>query len=214
MQKKTLRVQKTARYFLLGEPGPEIKECWFVLHGYAQSAASFIKRFAPLQHPKRLFIAPEGLHRFYRNGVNGKTGASWMTSDDRLDDIIDYLGYLNQLMDLIKQDLPSECIFFICGFSQGGATAVRWVQDQPKLFTRGILWGAAFPPDLQLEKLSQGPPWWCFTGNNDPYFTVSTVLSQQKETLMQILPEAKFFNFEGGHEITESALLELGKMLS
>lgn len=211
MQKKTLRVQKTARYFVLGESGPHIRECWFVLHGYAQTASSFLSRFEPVQRDYRLIIAPEGLHRFYREGLSGKTGASWMTSDDRQDDIRDYLDYFNQLIAMIRDELPPECRFLVLGFSQGGATAVRWVQENPGQFYRAILWGAAFPPDMKIEKLLAGPPWWCFAGNNDPF--LNATFEENKILINSLLTSVEYFNYEGGHQIPELPLLELEKML-
>jgi hypothetical protein len=45
----------------------------------------------------RIIIAPEGLSRFYRKGFSGDVVASWMTKDDRLDDMEDYVRYLNDL---------------------------------------------------------------------------------------------------------------------
>lgn len=212
MEKKTIRVQKTARYFLLGEPGPQIRECWLVLHGYAQTASSFLKRFIPVQNADRLIVAPEGLHRFYREGSSGKTGASWMTSDDRLDDIGDYLVYLNQLIDSLRPALNDDCRFILLGFSQGGATAVRWAQNRPELFSKGILWGAAFPPDLQLEQINKGPEWWCFTGTDDPYFKGHSTINHRTK-LDHWIPQIKHFRFEGGHDIPPQALLQMEEML-
>ena len=36
-------------------------------------------------------MAPEGLSRFYLEGFSGKVGATWMTREDRLNDIDNYL---------------------------------------------------------------------------------------------------------------------------
>ena len=39
-------------------------------------------------------IAPQGLHKFYLEGTSGRVGASWMTKENREDDIKNYLVYL------------------------------------------------------------------------------------------------------------------------
>ena len=88
MNKKEIKVPKTARYFTIGnEEQPD--EIWFVLHGYAQLANYFIEKFRVLESKNILVVAPEGLHRFYWNGMSGRVAASWMTKEDRLTDIAD-----------------------------------------------------------------------------------------------------------------------------
>ncbi|MCP5046462.1 MAG: phospholipase, partial [bacterium] len=60
MKKETIKVTKTARYFLLGEPGPHIRRVWFVCHGYGQLADDFLKEFQVLDNSHHLVVAPEG----------------------------------------------------------------------------------------------------------------------------------------------------------
>jgi hypothetical protein len=91
MVKKNIIVTKTARYFISGEPSESIEQVWFVCHGYAQLANYFIRNFEILNDGKNLIIAPEGLNRFYWKGFSDRVVASWMTKEDREDDIKDYL---------------------------------------------------------------------------------------------------------------------------
>jgi hypothetical protein len=50
-------------------------------------------------------VAPEGLSRFYFeggfHGPGSKVGATWMTREDRLAKIEDYVGYLDALHDAV-----------------------------------------------------------------------------------------------------------------
>ena len=79
-----LSVEKTARYFTMGEGKANCQYLWIVLHGYGQLASSVIKRFKTLDPDKHFVLAPEGLSRFYwGEGFGGKAVASWMTSEDR-----------------------------------------------------------------------------------------------------------------------------------
>src|SRR3546814_5982443 len=96
----SITVPRTARYYTMGEPQDQPRELWYVCHGYAQLGSRFIRRFAPLDDGTRLIVAPEALSRFYLE-VKGRThaespvGASWMTREDRLSEIDDYVAYLD-----------------------------------------------------------------------------------------------------------------------
>ena len=48
----------------------------------------------------RLLIAPEGLSRFYHED-HESIGASWMTREERLEEIKDYLMYLDLVHDRV-----------------------------------------------------------------------------------------------------------------
>ena len=100
--KNHILVTKTARYFTLGELNENTRELWFVLHGYAQLASDFIQDFEGLDNGTRFIVAPEGLNKFYARGFGGKPAASWMTSEDRENEIIDYINYLNTKRQALK----------------------------------------------------------------------------------------------------------------
>ena len=72
-----LTVERTARCAVLGERDDDLRDVWFVLHGYGQLAADFLAGFGAVAEPGRLLVAPEGLSRFYTEGSSGKVGASW-----------------------------------------------------------------------------------------------------------------------------------------
>jgi hypothetical protein len=105
-----LPVSRTARYFTIGEPHASLRELWFVCHGYGQLAGRFVRHFESIDAPHRMIVAPEALSRFYVE-VPGKThadthvGASWMTREDRLSDIEDYVEYLDALHAHISASL-------------------------------------------------------------------------------------------------------------
>ena len=148
MHKKEITTAKTARYFILGEPNAEVDEVWIVCHGYAQLANYFLKKFECIQKPNRLIIAPEGLHRFYWNGFSGRVVASWMTKEDRLDDIKDYNQFLDNVVEDIKSITEKEFELNVLGFSQGAATVCRWISHTRNKINKAILWGSVFPEDI------------------------------------------------------------------
>ncbi len=154
-------VQKTARYFQLGEFSAETKHVWLVCHGYGQLASYFLKKFECIAAPDTVIIAPEGLHRFYVDGTGGRVGASWMTKEDRLDDIRDYIYFLDELDVTIFANLGGklggkEVSYHVLGFSQGGATVARWLATSKLPVDTLILWCAFFPPDVEWNTNSAG----------------------------------------------------------
>ena len=97
MRQHHLTISRNVRYATLGEVGDELRQVWFVCHGYGQLAHRFLRSFSALDDGSRLVVAPEGLSRYYVDHAERKVGASWMTTEDRLTDIADYVAYLDGL---------------------------------------------------------------------------------------------------------------------
>jgi len=211
MEKKFIAFNHIAPYFLLGAPGPEIKHIWFVCHGYGQLAKYFIKKFDVLNDGSHLIVAPEGLSRFYLEGFSGKVGATWMTREERETDIQNYLTYLETLaISVVNQTAAANLSITLLGFSQGAATASRWMTETSLTISRFILWGGIFPPDLNQEKAREKlltSKNYLVVGNKDPFFRASRI--EEYQTIcaeLGIYPEKKVF--EGGHDIIPGMLKE------
>src|SRR5688500_17677253 len=137
------------RYYSLGDTANP-KQIWFVLHGYGQLASFFIRKFSVLGEHDIRVIAPEGLSRFYRHDTEDRmrtgdmrVGASWMTRENRLTDICNYIEFLNAVY---QKEAPQKNVpVTVLGFSQGAATATRWVLDGTIPFNRLILWAGILP---------------------------------------------------------------------
>lgn len=143
-----LETARTARYHTLGEPA-RAREVWFLLHGYGQSAADLLEACAPLCADGRLLVAPEGLSRFYLRGTQGSIGASWMTREDRELEIADYVRWLDALAAHLP--LPAGAVArCVLGFSQGAATAWRWLALGRTHADRLVQWAGGIPPDVDL----------------------------------------------------------------
>ena len=124
MQRKEhhIRVTRTARYYTLGDIEGNPQEVWFVLHGHMYLARQFIRYFRALEDPGRLIVAPEGLSRSYVNHEERRVGASWMTKEDRLNEIADYVNYLDELYRHLFESLSRSSVrVHVVGFSQGAA---------------------------------------------------------------------------------------------
>ena len=105
MNENSISFQFSARFYDNGVAVSEAVEVLFALHGQGQLGKFFIKKFEILASKKILVIVPEGLSRYYLDGSGGRVGATWMTSENRLVDIENYLSYLNQIYrDTVNKD--------------------------------------------------------------------------------------------------------------
>ncbi|HLW30221.1 MAG TPA: hypothetical protein VKX29_05125 [Brumimicrobium sp.] len=209
MEEKLI-ISKTVRYFTHGNKDTA-DNIWIVLHGYSQLPEFFIRKFKALDPAKNFVVAPEGMHRFYREGTSGRVGASWMTKEARLDDIADNHKYLNQLADKLLQNKKYKQRFLL-GFSQGGATASRWHNSGNFNAHNFILWASIFPEDISIEEGKSG----MMHSNN--YFVVGKYDSYFKGKFEEVqsyfnaqIFETKIKNFEGGHDIETATLQEIAK---
>ena len=206
-----------ARYQTLGTLQPDTKKVWFVIHGYGQLAEFFIRKFKSLEAKDIYVIAPEGLSRFYledvtkrSQGGSQRVGATWMTRENRLMDIDNYLTYLNTLYQQVlgeRKDLDIT----ILGFSQGAATASRWVLDNKAQFNRLLLWAGMFPDDMDFERgheLLSNKEVQLVYGTQDPFLNDQRIVHMEGLTKKLNVP-AKVMTFEGGHEIDEDTLSQL-----
>jgi len=205
MQEHTLSTARSARYFTLGS-AEHATECWFVCHGYGQLASRFLERFRPLEAKQRRIVAPEGLSRFYltENPAERRVGASWMTREDRLREIDDYVRYLDAVYGQVT---PRTARVTALGFSQGSATVCRWAAFGSSRIDRLIVWGGEVPPDLDL-KLLRVPQLTLVYGSRDEFFTPKIVAANEARLRDQKIPY-ELVPFEGGHEIETATLLRL-----
>lgn len=211
MREHHLTVARTARYYTLGEINEHTKEVWIVLHGYAQLAADFIHLFDGLNDGHRMIVAPEGLNRFYAKGFGGKPAATWMTSEDRDNEIADYIAYLNTLYETLNLKSFSGKVVLL-GFSQGVATASRWLATHPAHFHHFVICSGEIAREMQepVHPTLQQIPITYLTGNSDPLITPEK--HEAYKTLMNQL-QARMITFNGGHIIHKDSLITLANNL-
>jgi len=203
-----ITVKKNARYYTNGELSKNTKTVWFVLHGYGQLAGDFIKEFSVLQNKTTYIIAPEAFNKFYLKGFTGKIGATWLTKEDRENEINDYSNFLNKIYKKELENIDSVKIN-VLGFSQGGYTCVRWIDKYKPRVDSLFLWGSSFPHDCNLKD-----DYWVnlqvkiILGDNDRFLSEELIIKERKYLKSQNI-NYSFFNFEGGHEIDKEVLLKL-----
>jgi len=210
---KHLLTTRTARYQQLGEPTLATRQLWVVLHGYGQLAEYFIRHFSFLHASDpngTVIVAPEALSRFYLHGTSGRVGASWMTRADRLTEIADQETYLSALLRPQLEAAPAAQVT-VLGFSQGTATAGRWLASLAPTWRphRLVLWGGDFPADtLPAPALLTGLPVALVCGDHDEFIS-SEAFQQQAEQLQKTGALVTTHSFEGGHIMHQPLLHKL-----
>lgn len=213
-----VKVNKTARYSMLG-PGPgDGLGILFALHGYGQLAPYFIQKFAAIAESGWTVVAPEGGHRFYLKGTEGRVGASWMTREDRLTDIADLVSMLDEVhrdvLSLIAENATDEpkpvCPLVLLGFSQGVPAALRWAAMGHCSFDRIIGHSGVFPSDIPEGRDPKGgwPKVDLLIGDADPYIT-SRVGDFQVDLTDRSGIAHTVHTFKGGHDIDVHSVMAL-----
>ncbi len=218
-----VEVPRTARYYTAGDPAGA-RAVWLALHGYGQLAGYFARHFAPHAGAGsgRLVVAPEALSRFYvgredpATGAPARVGATWMTREDREAEIADYVRYLDRALDAATAGAgldPGALPLGVLGFSQGAATACRWVAYRhqhglpaPRAL---VLWGGALPHDFDLAGADgdalRRTRLTLAVGDADEFATPALV-AEQEARLRAAGVAYEVARYAGGHRLDGAAL--------
>ena len=200
---EVLEVTKQLRYSVSSkEKG---KAMLVAFHGYGQLIEFFSKKFSALNSDITV-VCPEGMHRFYLEGTSGRVGASWMTKEWREQDILENNRSIDLLVSRLKNELePKKIIIF--GFSQGVATAARWIASTTVKIDEFIAWAGVFPPDIQLPERNIFPEKkTAVVGKQDPYIQMDQYkLFRSKYEKFGF----RMVEFDEKHEIVPDLLKEL-----
>jgi predicted esterase len=219
MDEQFISVPRTARYYLLGSPGPAVRRLWIVLHGYGQLAAPMLRRCAPLAADDTLVAAPEALSRFYLAAVaspeqhgEARVGASWMTREARESEIADQIAYLDRLhAELLRECGRAALETHVLGFSQGVAAAARWaILGATPPPVRLVCWAGNLPPEIWADAAGvrlAHTELVLAAGDADPYIAPGE-LERTVERARAHGLTARAFSFAGGHVLTAAALPE------
>lgn len=193
-------------------------------------AGRFLPRFRDLDDGTRLIVAPEALSRFYLHdpatghGKEVAIGASWMTREDRENEITDYVGFLDGVLDEVqdevqddlRDEVPEESgralpRLTVLGFSQGAHTVCRWMAAGEVAVERIILWGSYLPEDLDLDR---GPDRLrsaeliLVRGVLDQFIT-EEVHARQEKKLEELGIPFETITHSGGHELDPAVLRQI-----
>ena len=218
-----VEVPRTARYYTVGDRATA-RTVWLALHGYGQLAGYFVRHFA--EHAAgRLVVAPEALSRFYvarergpgEGGATGepaRVGATWMTREDRLAEIGDYVRYLDRALDAATEGLDLAAVpVGVLGFSQGAATAARWLAHRHRngrgVPNATVVWGGALPHDFDLAGADgdalRATRLTLVVGDRDEFATEALV-AEQEARLAGAGVAYTVVRYAGGHRLDGAVL--------
>ena len=213
MTEHHLTVQRTARYYTIGQLTENTTHIWFCLHGFGQLASYFSRKFTGLDDGKTLVVIPEGLSRLYLNGQYERVGASWLTREAKQQEINDFVGYLNALYDTVLNGRnAADFHITLLGFSQGAATVCRWLNAGHCNANRLILWAGFFSNGIvdliDPQKLATVDVHYVY-GRQDEFFTLIGDLDAYKARLLTDIPNLRITTYEGGHRVEPAVLKQL-----
>jgi predicted esterase len=224
-----LTVARTARYATVGADPAEATWLWVAFHGYAHRAADFVAPFAEAAPPGVRVVAPEGLSRFYLElprpdgGHLERTGASWLTRDDREHELADALAMVQAVVArehaAIRHARGALPQLAVLGFSQGVAMSQRWaavLRENPSLgrdavLQRHVLWAGGLAHDVSNEALHaawQGTTVTAVWGTRDRFATEAAQAAAARR-LAQVGVTPQVRTFAGGHRIDAPLLAAL-----
>lgn len=208
MQTHHIEIKKTARIITLGSLTEKTENIWLVLHGYGMLSEYFIQKFSELDLEKNYIIAPEALSKFYQNGFTGRIGATWMTSEDRENEIKDYINYLETIFQKMIHPHLSNKKFICFGFSQGVSTLFRWANQNIPPIHQIIAWAGTIPKEVLDQYQLKSTALKIYYGNEDPLITV-----EQAQQLLKVLKEKNIpfesFEYKGQHSVISSIIPQL-----
>jgi predicted esterase len=211
MKEHHLVVPRTARYHSLGEPSTA-KALWVMLHGYGHLARYFLNTFEELEDGV-LIIAPEALSRFYLDEGHTRVGATWMTREDRDQEMADQLTYLDRLAQKTLLLCPRETPLHVLGFSQGVAVACRWATRGVSEMKQLVLWGGNIPPELDTDLLNLRLRQIAvdLVHGEEDRLAPEAVHQKNEATLRAAKVPFNAHRFNGGHELDKLVLQRLVK---
>lgn len=204
---RSLVVDRHARIGIVGDL-PNATEAWLILHGYGMLAQGILHWFRAAERPGRVLIAPEALSRFYaeEKGIR-RVGASWMTREDRENDLADQQAYLDRVVGEFVGSIPR---LEVHGFSQGVAAGARWVLRGVRPVARLVCWGGTVPQEIDpatLGPLLGGHPVHFAVGERDHWVAPALVEADAARLREGGCPTV-VHHFVGGHRV-DNGVLEL-----
>ena len=207
---RTIEARTHGRYLvrLPATPGP-----WPMLvgfHGYRENASMHLEVLGRIPSAEgTLFVAVQGLHRFYMKGSD--VVASWMTKEDRDLAIADNVAYVGRVLEALRAEFPVSGAPAFIGFSQGAAMAFRAAARYP---SRGLLIvGADVPPDVLAGTDLPLPPVLYGRGTRDELYRADQ-FDRDIAALSQRGVAVERVEFDGGHELADSFLAAAGRFLT
>jgi predicted esterase len=212
--------QRTARYVLLGAEPAQADRIWFALHGYGMLAARFARPFQGVIPDDTCVVVPEALSRFYLEMPRAdgshtqRIGAAWLTRESRETEIDDAHHWLDLVHDeVVAESTAAQArppVIGVLGFSQGVATATRWIASGRVAPTQFVVWAGSLAHDVDrgafIDKM-QDAELVFVTGSQDPFVTADAK-ADTLSMVMALSARHRVLDYEGAHHL-DAPLLQM-----
>lgn len=221
VQIRERQTSRTARYVMLGAEPAKVRRVWIALHGYGMLASRFVRPFQGVIPSDTCVVAPEALSRFYLEmpradgGHMQRIGAAWLTKESRETEIVDAHRWLDLVHDEVLNEVSdasgAKPLLGILAFSQGVATAMRWIASSAVRPQQFVAWAGSLAQDVDrpglIQKLRQSELV-LVTGDQDQFASEG----YRRATLGAVqslgIPY-RALSFEGTHELNVPLLSTL-----
>ena len=218
---RTRATVRTGRYAMAGAEPAAASRIWFALHGYGQLATRFLRPFEGLIPADTCVVAPEGLSRFYLESPRAdgshmqRIGATWLTRESRDTEIEDVRLWLDRVHDeVVGESLRARGVSpstAVLGFSQGVATAMRWVASghvRPRCF---VAWAGGLAHDVAEDDFRArliGADTVLVAGLRDSFAT-EEARAKVRADFAQYHAAPREISYDGEHHLDSATLVEL-----
>jgi predicted esterase len=134
-----------------------------------------------------------------------------MTREDREQEIADYVRYLDLVHAEVRARVSTRARFYLLGFSQGVATAGRWLDRGASRHDAYCFWAGTLPPELNLEAAHPGLAGRRIAlaaGHRDEYLPPDWLATESRR-LGAAGGEVRAFPFHGGHRLDRTVLAQV-----
>ncbi len=211
MIENKIETKRIGRYYTIGKFSDKTRHVIVAFHGFGQLGAYFGKKFEFLESEDTFILIPEGLSRFYLNDNYNRVGASWITKDMKDDETQDYLFFLNQIFEKTVLN-NNKFNLSILGFSQGCATAARWLNQLNRKCTNLIFWAGFFANGisdiLDIAKIKETNVFYVY-GNQDPFIIQFPELASKSLKDIIINASAEIIAYPGNHSVDSTVLKQI-----
>jgi predicted esterase len=210
-----MQIRHTVYYTVHVPDGNGPHPVLIVLHGFGQHADEFIKVFETLAPRGILVAAPQAPHHFYPQFPRREVGFSWLTRYERDQSIADFIGYMRQFVELLRNEHAADLTrLYVLGFSQGVSMAYRfWVHNAAPL--RGVIaCSSDLPPDV-AARLDTAPPAKILLVHGRDDRIVPVTKSHDAEAILRThaIP-VELIEFDGGHYVPSLAVERIAEMIA
>ncbi len=209
---RTIATTTHGRYLLALPESPGPHRLLMGFHGYGENAEIHLDALRAIPGAEGWALCSvQALHRFYERRTEAVVG-SWMTRQDRELAIEDNVGYVRQVLAVLRSEPWWSGTLVFAGFSQGVAMAYRAAAFAGHASAGLIALAGDVPPDVLATPMHGFPRVLAGTGTRDAWYTPAR-LEADVARLVERGIAAQAAVFEGGHEWTDAFRVECGEFL-